>query len=41
MGWKQEMTQIPAFRSPIRPDIKSLKPNGIGAVPSWGWATRT
>jgi len=26
------MTQIPAFASPIRPDIKSLKPNGIGAV---------
>src|SRR5271163_1516086 len=32
MGWKQGMTQIPAFRSPIRPDIRSLKPNGIGAV---------
>jgi len=32
MGWKREMTQVPAFRSPIRPDIKSLKPNGIGAV---------
>src|SRR5271169_6865488 len=32
MGWKQGMTQIPAFRSPIRPDIKSLTPNGIGAV---------
>jgi len=26
------MTKIPAFPSPIRPDIKSLKPNGIGAV---------
>jgi aspartate aminotransferase len=32
MGSKREMTQIPAFRSPIRPDIISLKPNGIGAV---------
>jgi len=26
------MTRIPAFPSPIRPEIRSLKPNGIGAV---------
>ena len=26
------MTKIPSFPSPIRPDIKSLKVNGIGAV---------
>lgn len=32
MGWKREMTKIQTFPSPIRPDIKSLKPNGIGAV---------
>jgi aspartate aminotransferase len=32
MGSKREMTKIPAFPSPIRPDIKSLTPNGIGAV---------
>ena len=32
MGWKREMTKIQTFPSPIRPDIRSLKPNGIGAV---------
>ena len=32
LGWKRIMTQVRPFASPIRPDIKSLKPNGIGAV---------
>ncbi len=36
LGWKRQMNQAPATRSAIRPDIRNLKPNGIGLVAMLG-----